>query len=132
MENSIAIQPDVIYFVIVIAVLIVLFFVLLKLIQLINELIKTTKISQTTLEKTNMLIDDADSSLKQVEKIAVDVNKQYFTVVDSAYKVKDQTTDMFSKFFKKEKTNVDEEVEIEASASNKSEIKDSEPNDINE
>lgn len=83
MSGEILINANTIISIIVILILGAVFFMFVKLIQLLNELIITVKQSHQTMDNIDVVLNDVSQTLKNVEPVIGDVHEKYFQVSDS-------------------------------------------------
>lgn len=86
MLGEVTINTNTIMAIAVILILFTVFFVLIKLIQLLNELIITVKQSHKTIDHVDVVLSDVSNTLKNVEPMIGDVHEKYFAVSDSLTK----------------------------------------------
>lgn len=86
MSGEISISTNTLIAIAIIMVLVALFFVFVKIIQLLNELIATVKRSHTTIDHVDVVLADTSSALKSVEPMIGDVHEKYFAISESITK----------------------------------------------
>lgn len=104
MSGEVTINTNTVIAIVVILILLAVFFVLVKLIQLLNELIITVKQSHKTMDHVDVVLNDVSNTLKNVEPMIGDVHEKYFAMSDSLTKAAGFFSGFTSKVSRKKDT----------------------------
>lgn len=105
MSGEILINTNTIISLIVILILGAVFLLLVKLIQLLNEVIVTVKQSHKTMDNIDVVLNDVSQTLKNVEPMIGDVHEKYFLMSDSLTKTFNFVNGLLPKVGRKKEEN---------------------------